>query len=197
MAKITDFKLDFSAGGKETEESLDIKVSNFKSGESDAFFREFLMENGYSKDIGFKDVRISEKLTVRYITLFGYLIKTHFAIWRAEKDTKRGKAVYWIGDRNIIARKEDYVVDNRVIRVDALWHCVIVVPKTFKVGMSKKELKFVDILLIPINDLIHAVETSKQLYIEIRKEHREKYLFTNQIDNLIRGEQCLRQSQDE
>jgi hypothetical protein len=185
--KIVNNRFDFKTG-KIVEELEDIKIKNFNDGEANSFYRQFLIDKGYKDNIGVLRTWNKSK-PVQYLTLYGFPIKIRFVLWQAKKDTDTGKAVLWVGERNTVGFTQDQVMDaivvgDRIIRTDVSYYGCIVTPRDFKVGMSLKSQPFVDFLLIPINAMIEIVKQTGKAYIDIRKEHREKYLFDNIIEQL-------------
>jgi len=194
MKKITQNRLNLSTGKVEIEEQK-IKIKNFSEGDAATCFRQWLIEKGYSKDIGSVILDKHTYGKLQYLTLFGKPIKCHFTLWLALKDTKTGKATFWLGEENSTKQEQvDYgiIVNNRIIPNDVFWHCLIVTPRdTFRIGTSFKNQDFLEILLLSLKDIIEEVKLTNQGYITIKKSHREKFAFDKMIEQFKTSEDLL------
>ena len=194
MKKIVQNRLDFKTGKVEEEEQK-IKIKNFSEGEAASYFRNWLIQQGYKDAIGTKILDKRQYGKLQYLTLFDRPIKCHFCLWQALKDTETGKAVFWIGEENAAKHEQvDYgiIIGNRIIPIDVQWHCLIVSPRdTFRMGTSFKNQNFVDFLLIPLSFIVEEIKQTMKPYIDIRKSHRERFLFSKMIDELKYLEESL------
>jgi hypothetical protein len=187
-SKITSYRLDFKSGDVVGEKE-DIHVRNFNDGEAAVYYRKFLIAKDYKEYLGTTVVKRKKYGELRYLTLFEKPLKIRFAMWRAKKETEDGKAVLWIGEKNIAEftqEQVDYgmVIRDRILPLDVLYYGVIVIPRDFRVGMNLLEQKFVDYLLIPLEDLIEFLKETGRPNFDIKQEQREKYRFDNIIERL-------------
>jgi len=187
MKKILVNKLDLSGNFVAQEE--EVKVKNFEDGEATTLFKAHIIAKGYQSALGTVDVVKKRHGQLQYPTLFGYSVKCRFALWHAEKDTETGKAVLWIGDRNrggLTQVEVDYgvIIGDRIIRTDTSFLGLIVTLRSFKLGMSLKDMPFVDYLLMPVQDMIDILKETKQGWIDLRQSHRKQYAFDNMISKM-------------
>lgn len=181
--KITSYKVNFLTGNFEAIQDK-IKIPNFTKGEAIHYYRQFLINKGYKENIGFCEVESKKYGKIKYLTLFNIPIEIKFVLWQAQEDTEEGKAVFWIGERNVGNKEQvDYgiIIQNRIIPAYTKWYGLIVTPREFKKGMILEKQDFVDYLLVPLEDIINQIKEVKKPYLDIRHYHRKKYNFDNII----------------
>lgn len=184
--KIETVRLDLSSG-KLVSQKQKPKVSNFSEGDAATFFKKYLFESGYEDYIGSTTIDKKRYGKLLYPTLFDKPIKCHFVLWQAKQDTETGKAVFWVGERNVKNYEQvDYgvIIGDRIIPTDVYWHCLIVAPRKYRIGRTTKDLDFVEYLLMPLKDIVEEIQITKTPYIDIRQSHREKYAFKNMLERL-------------
>jgi hypothetical protein len=184
MAKIKSFKFDAVSGEFQQVEDK-IKVPNFSEGEATTLYRKFLIEKGYEQHLGTTKIDKRKHGVLNYLTLFDKPLRCKFCLWHAKKDNATGKAVFWIGERNTKGFEQvDYgvVIEDRIIPTDVFWYALIVTVRSFRVGNNLNEVPFVDYLLVPVSFVIDTLKETKQGWIDLRKYHREQFLFDNMID---------------
>lgn len=176
MKKIISKKLDIKTGSFVRQEEK-IKLRNFDDGEATILFRQHLFEKGY-KDVFDKTFISKKKIkNLLYPTIYGFPIKCKFATWQALKDSETGKAVLWVGNKNLKELKQEEIEDgllinDRIIPTDCSYFGIVVVPRQFKLGTTISDADFVDYLLVPLTEIIEQIKKTNQGWIDIRKADR-------------------------